>query len=114
MEFTPEEKEYLSSQRLARIGTASADGRPDVAPVGFRFDGDSFWIGGMDLPNTLKYKNVRANPVASVVVDDLASVDPWRPRLVKVRGPAEIVERNGRDVIHVTPERKWSYGIGPE
>jgi len=111
MEFTPAEKEYLSSQRLARIGTASPDGRPDVAPVGFRFDGDAFWVGGRDLPATLKYRNIRANPVASIVVDDLAGVDPWRPRLVKVRGRAEIVQRNGREVIRITPERKWSFGV---
>ena len=111
MEFTAAEKDYLSSQRLARIATASADGEPDVAPVGFRFDGDSFWVGGRDLTRTLKYHNIRANPIASIVVDDLASVDPLWPRLVKVRGHAEIVERDGREVIHITPERKWSYGL---
>ncbi len=76
MEFTTAEQEYLGSQRLARIATASANGTPDVAPVGFRFDGDVFWVGGIDLPTTLKYRNVRANPVASIVVDDLASVEP--------------------------------------
>ena len=39
MSFSEEEINYLQSQRLARIATVSADGQPDVAPVGFEFDG---------------------------------------------------------------------------
>jgi len=37
--FSDKEIAYLNSQRLARIATASVEGRPDVAPVGFSFDG---------------------------------------------------------------------------
>jgi pyridoxamine 5'-phosphate oxidase family protein len=45
-------------------------------------------------------------------VDDLASIEPWRPRGVKVRGRAEIdTDPQGRARIRVTPETVWSWGI---
>ena len=41
--FTEKEKEYIKSQRLARIATTSKDNlQPDVVPVGFDFDGAEF------------------------------------------------------------------------
>lgn len=54
--FTQKEIEYLKSQRLARIATAASTQRegsvqPDVAPVGFDFDGDFLYVGGMNLLN---------------------------------------------------------------
>ena len=58
--FSEKELAYLKSQRLARIATVSADGEPDVAPVGYTFDGHRFLVGGLDLKRTLKYKNAGA------------------------------------------------------
>ena len=37
--FTVAELEYLTSQPLMRFASASASGRPDVAPVVFEIDG---------------------------------------------------------------------------
>ena len=31
-----------------RLATVAPDGQPDVVPVGFEFDGTSFYIGGMN------------------------------------------------------------------
>ncbi len=90
--FSEKEIAYLKSQRLARIATVSKDLQPDVAPVGFEFDGSYFYIGGLDIKRTLKYKNTLSNPRATLVVDDLESTDPWMPRGIKVRGLTEIVE----------------------
>lgn len=56
--FSEKEIAYLTSQRLARIATASKELQPDVAPVGFDFDGTYFYVGGVNLPTTLKYKNI--------------------------------------------------------
>jgi pyridoxamine 5'-phosphate oxidase family protein len=117
--FTEAEEDYLHGQRLARLGTASSGGQVDVAPVGYEFDGWHFYIGGRDLRRTLKYKNVLAgNTLVSLAVDDLASIEPWKPRGVKLHGTADIVEREGRfgrrEYIRVTPSRAWSWGIeGP-
>jgi pyridoxamine 5'-phosphate oxidase family protein len=113
MIFSDAELDYLNGQRLARIATASARGEPDVAPVGFRIDGDVVVVGGLDLTRTRKYYNVKATGRASLVVDDLASVDPWRPRLVKVTGSAEIgSDDRGKPTIRIRPETVWSFGLG--
>jgi len=44
--FTPAEVRYVSSQSITRLATASSDGLPDVAAVGFSLDGDDIVSGG--------------------------------------------------------------------
>jgi pyridoxamine 5'-phosphate oxidase family protein len=109
--FSAAERAFLDGHRLARFATASPDGRVDVAPVGLHVDGDEFVIVGRDLRNSFKYNFARRNPHGALVVDDLASTDPWRPRGIKVHGRAAIEERDGREMIRLVPERKWSWGI---
>jgi pyridoxamine 5'-phosphate oxidase family protein len=109
--FTDEELEYLRSQRLARIATASAAGQPDVSPVGFGVDGDALVSGGLDITKTVRYRNLQENPRATMVIDDLASVDPWTPRGVKVRGPASIESHEDGLRIRIEPDVIWSWGI---
>ncbi len=111
--FSEQEIAYLKSQRLARISTVSLDSQPDVAPVGFGFDGQRFTVGGFDITRTLKYKNVKAGNVkVALVIDDLATVQPWVPRGIKLHGTAEIVEgADGKAVLMITPDRHWSWGI---
>ena len=117
--FTQQEAGFLRSQRLARIATVSLDGQPDVAVVGFRFDGERFTVGGMDIRRTLKYKNVKAgNPRVALVIDELESVSPWQVRGVKVHGTAEIIERTPQPGSHfgpfymvITPDMHWSWGM---
>ena len=78
--FSEAERNFLKSQRLARIATASAKAIPEVSPVGFEFDGAYFWIGSHSqdiFHTTRRYRNIVAgNPNVSLVVDDLASVEP--------------------------------------
>ena len=110
--FTKNEIDYITSQRLARLATVSKTLQPDVAPVGFRFDGETFFITGFDITRTFKYKNVKAgNGKVSLVIDDLASVQPWVARGVKIHGEAEIIEENGRASLLIHPRRLWSWGI---
>ena len=112
MEFSEGEQEYLRSQPLARVATVSPDGQPDASPVGFRFDGQDRWVMGRDITKTYKYTNVHAgNDKIAIVIDELASRDPWRPRMLKVFGRAEIVERDGCPWIRIILERKWSFGM---
>jgi pyridoxamine 5'-phosphate oxidase family protein len=110
--FTDAEREYLLTQRLARIGTASPTGTPDVSAVRFQLIGDTIDIGGRVNPATLKWRNVVANGRASVVIDDIASVEPWVVRGLKIRGRAiadASAGSTGRIVVH--PEVIWSWGI---
>ncbi len=116
--FTENEIAYLKSQRLARLATVAADGQPDVAPVGFEFDGQVFYIGGRHPTGTRKYRNLRdGNHKVALVVDDLASVDPWRPRGIRIYGAAELIQREGRfgpgEYMRITPATSWSWGIEP-
>jgi pyridoxamine 5'-phosphate oxidase family protein len=110
--FTDTELEYLHSQRLGRIATASPVGEPEVSPVGFEADAAGISTGGIDITKTVRYRNIQATGRAAMVIDDLASVDPWRPRGVKVRGRAEIdTDGQGQSRIRLTPETVWSWGI---
>ena len=84
--FTDAELAYLRSQPLMRFATASPSGKPDVAPVIFEIDGDDIVTAGFDITHTARYRNIQRNPQATLVIDDLSSVDPWSPRGVKIIG----------------------------
>jgi pyridoxamine 5'-phosphate oxidase family protein len=109
--FTPSEVEYLSGQSLARLATASRDGEPDVSAVGFNLDGDDIVSGGLDLTKTVRYRHLKANPLATIVIDDLASIEPFRPRGIKARGDATLEEDKGSLRIRIRPTTVWSWGI---
>ena len=101
-----------------RIATVNSNGRPDVVPVGFKFDGEYFWVGSHSQEiffRSTKYKNVKeGRNKVSLVVDDLKSVDPWTPRCVKVYGTAEVAEHKGifgpGKYLRITPRVSWSMG----
>jgi len=109
--FTDTELDYFATQRLARLATASAAGEPDVSAVGFGIEGDTIVSGGMDITKTVRYRHLLENPRATIVIDDLASIEPWQPRGVKVRGRAELEDDNGRPRIRIRPEVIWSWGL---
>jgi pyridoxamine 5'-phosphate oxidase family protein len=109
--FTDAELDYLSTQRLARLATASSAGEPDVSAVGFAVEGDSIVSGGLDITKTVRYRHLRENPRATIVIDDLASVEPWQPRGIKVRGGAALEDDDGRPRIRIQPEVVWSWGL---
>ena len=109
--FTEKELAYLEAQPLMRFASASPKGRPDVATVVFSVDGDDIVTTGFDIAKTIRYRNITNNPRATVVIDDLASVDPWAPRGIKVRGSARIEEDASGQRFRITPEVIWSWGI---
>lgn len=121
--FSEKEIEYLRSQRLGRMATAGKDGAPHVAPVGFRLDTEAgtIKIGGHALSRSKKWRDLRANPKIAFVVDDLASVNPWTPRGVEIRGTAELHDTGGEEQfgsggwdaawLAVVPQRVISWGL---
>ena len=114
--FTGREIAYLRSQPLARLATVAPDGQPDAAAVGFEFDGEYFYVGGHNPAKTRKYNNVRAgNHKVALIVDDLESINPWRPRGIRIYGKAEFVERVGMFgpgvYMRITPTTSWSWAI---
>jgi len=119
--FSPAEITYLASQRLARIATAGRDGQPHVVPVSFRYnaDTDTIDVGGHDFAQRKKYRDVLKNPRVAIVIDDLASTDPWRPRMIEIRGEAAVLPTGGETVgrgfdppmFRIRPKRIISIGI---
>lgn len=119
MTFTPAELDYLRSQPLGRLATVDADGSPQVNPVGFRVtsSGDVL-IGGYAMAKTRKYRNVAATGRAALVIDDLASRDPWTVRGIEVRGRAEAttvddppIPGTTTEVIRLHPDTVFTWGV---
>jgi pyridoxamine 5'-phosphate oxidase family protein len=118
--FTERELDYLRSQPLARIATVAPDGQPDNAAVGFRVEDDgTILVGGMRNTRTRKWTNVLAGADrVALVVDDLLSTRPWRPRGIRIYGTAQAVHTEGQfgpgAYLRITPTISWSWGIEPE
>src|SRR3954447_15242534 len=116
--------EYLGSQLLGRLATAGADAKPHVAPTSFRYNADlrTIDVGGRRVAATKKYRDVQANGGAAIVVDDLVSIDPRRPRFLEIRGRAEAVLSGGEHLgpgfgaafIRIHPEKVNSFGIAAD
>ena len=97
--FREAELEYLSGGlQLGRIATIGADGTPHVVPVGWIYNAarDAIDVGGRDLQRTKKFRDVARSERAAIVIDDLASTDPWRPRGIEIRGRGEAIAQIGR------------------
>jgi pyridoxamine 5'-phosphate oxidase family protein len=119
--FTPAEITYLQSQRLARVATSGPGGQPHVVPVSFRYnpDEDTIDVGGHGFAQRKKYRDVQRNPRVAIVIDDLATVDPWRPRMIEIRGLADILPTGGEaigpgfdpPIFRIRPRRIVSIGI---
>ena len=80
-------------RQLGRLATVGADGTPHVVPVGWIYNAvrDAIDISGIDLERSKKFRDVARSGRAAIVIDDLESVDPWRPRGVEVRGRGEAI-----------------------
>ena len=112
--FTDAELRYLSGGRqLGRIATVGADGTPHVVPVAWIYNAvrDTIDVGGAGLVGTKKVRDVVRSARAAIVIDDLESTDPWRPRAVEVRGRAEAIALP-TPLIRIHPERIVSWGLG--
>jgi pyridoxamine 5'-phosphate oxidase family protein len=111
--FTEAELAYLRTQRLGRLATVNERGEPQVAAVGFRYNPefDTIDIGGYDMANTQKFRNVARNGLVSLLVDDV--LPPWKTRSLEIRGHAQALADGGRPVapnmssamIRITPRR---------
>ena len=117
--FTNKEINYFNSQPLARLSTVDNDMQPDTAAVVFEYDGSYFYVGGVKPKNTRKYKNVRSgNHKVSLLIDDMESIKPWKPRGIRIYGVAEFVERDGQFgpgvYLRIIPDVSWSWNVeGP-
>ncbi len=126
--FTDSELRYLRSQLLGRLATVGPDGMPHVVPLGYRHDpdDDTIVVGSAgDMAASKKYRDVERTGKATLVVDDLASTNPWTPRGIEIRGVAQTHSTGGAEVgrrlripfamdesyIRITPVRVVTWGI---
>jgi pyridoxamine 5'-phosphate oxidase family protein len=122
--LTPAEIAYFATQRLGRIATVGPSGQPHAVPVGFRYNAqeDAIDIGGHGFAKSKKYRDAQANPRVAFIVDDLASISPWRPRGIEVRGVADVLDSGGDafgrgydpQIFRVRPRRIISWGLEGE
>ena len=123
--FTDEERRYLlSGVALGRLATVGSDGTPHVVPTSYRYNQrhDTIDIGGHDFARRKKYRDVLRNAKVAFVIDDLASVNPWRARGIEIRGEAEVLDTGGTELgpgfapqmFRITPKRIVSWGLSGE
>jgi len=111
--FTEAELRYLAGGRqLGRLATVGADGTPHVVPVAWIYNAarDTIDVGGIELERTKKFRDVARTGRAAIVIDDLESTDPGRPRAVEVRGRGEAIAMP-TPMIRIHPERIVSWGL---
>lgn len=95
--FSPPETAFLVRQRVARLATADADGRPHNIPVCFAYDGGSIHIALDEKPKNVpvtrlkRVRNILQNPSVALVAD-CYSEDWDLLAFVMVRGKAELLE----------------------
>ena len=118
MALTPAEVAYLESQPLGRLATIQPDGSPQVKLVGFRYNPDlgTVDVTGFSMSASQKYRNVSRDGRAALVIDDIASTQPWRVRFLEIRGRAEAVPGDDDDsadtsLIRLHPGRVLSFGV---
>ena len=120
--FTDAELRYLTGgHQLGRIATVGADGTPHVVPVGWIYNAarDAIEIGGIELERSKKFRDIARTGRAAIVIDDLESTDPWRPRGIEIRGRAEAIPNGGEQLgpgfagafIRIHPDKINAFGV---
>jgi PPOX class probable F420-dependent enzyme len=94
--LSEEQRRFLEAQRVARLATADAEGRPHVVPICYALAGDTVYFTidkkakkrpGAELK---RLANLRGNPHAALVVDRYD--EDWsRLGWVMLQGRAEIL-----------------------
>ena len=92
-----EQRQFLDTQRVARLATADGAGRPHVVPVCYVLDGDKLYFTIDEKPKRAggarlkRLSNIRENPRVALVVDRYD--EDWsRLGWVMAQGRAEVHE----------------------
>ena len=93
MRLTKKVLKLIAQERVCRVATAGAEGRPHLVPVCHAVAGDKIYFGSGD--DARKVKNLRDNPQVALTID-LYSEDWDQLRGVMVQGRARLIERGPR------------------
>jgi pyridoxamine 5'-phosphate oxidase family protein len=122
--FSAAEIAYLQSNTMGRLATIGPDGRPHLVPLTYKFnaDEDAIDIGGVDFPDTKKWRDMLQNSHVAFLVDDAS---PAGAHAIEIRGDAEPHSSGGElinprfpnfkpEFVRVRPRRVVSWGIDSE
>jgi pyridoxamine 5'-phosphate oxidase family protein len=122
--FSEAEIAYLQNKTMGRLATIGADGRPHLVPLTYRFnaDEDAVDIGGVDFPNSKKWRDMLQNSHVAFLVDDAS---PDGAHAIEIRGDAEPHFGGGElinprfpnfkpEFVRVRPHRIVSWGLESE
>jgi pyridoxamine 5'-phosphate oxidase family protein len=128
--YTDAELGYLKTQSLGRFATVGPDGTPHVRPLGFDVNDDgTIDLGGPELSKSQKWRNAKARPGVSFLVDDMTpdepgAVKPGWGRGIEIRGVAELLTDHAppayggawfsNEVIRIHPRRILSWHLDAE
>ena len=92
--LTEVERAFLEGERVARLATADASGKPHVIPICFVAEGDTVYFTIDEKPKTgmplKRLSNMQANPQVALVVDHYE--ENWsRLGWLMLQGRAEIL-----------------------
>lgn len=86
-----------------------------MVPVVFDYEAPYFYIGGLNMERSRKFRNVDSgHDKVALVIDDLASTSPWIPRSLRIYGIADVVDRAGPGrgkALRITPTISWSSNL---
>jgi PPOX class probable F420-dependent enzyme len=86
-------EDLLSQPNNAIIAVNRPTGGPQLTPVWYLWDGDSFYFS--TAKDRAKYPNIKRNPSISLIVDDLVG-----HRYVTAYGKAQIIEQDFGEIAH--------------
>ena len=98
--MTPEQIEFLESQRVARLATVDEQGRPHALPICFAYVDGAVYTPIDEKPkrgdpaSLRRIRNITAHPDVCLVVDQYEE-DWTRLAWLQVRGRAELVDEPG-------------------
>jgi Pyridoxamine 5'-phosphate oxidase len=88
--MTPSERDdFLRHERVCRVATVSADGRPHVVPLWYVWEAEepAFWL--YSIVNSRRWAEIVHNPSVSVVVD--GGIAYFELHGVELNGDVEVV-----------------------
>jgi PPOX class probable F420-dependent enzyme len=89
--LTAAQERFLRERPHAIVATIMRDGRPQLTPNWYLWDGERFWVSTLDW--TVKTKNAKRDPRVTLCIDG----EGRRTNYVQVFGTAEVVEGDVRE-----------------
>ena len=105
----------VDAERVARLATVGADGRPHVVPICFALDGDTLYTAVDEKPKRTRalrrLRNIEENPWSEVVIDHYEE-DWTKLWWVRLRGRARVADLDPR-ALELLAEKYPQYREAP-